>query len=87
MVILNIDSRLAREMGKTLTCDVTRRQSPWLQCLCESLEMVTPHHRDVTPQTYYGSPERLEKCRSSGRCRRLWEESEMGLWRKINAGI
>ena len=39
-VILHINSRLAREMGMTLTHDVTGRQLPWLQPLCKSLEMV-----------------------------------------------
>ena len=38
-------------------------------------------------ETYYGSPEKLEKYRNAGRCNPLWEESEMGMQRKIGAGI
>ena len=43
-------------------------------------------HGAMPDQTYYGSPGRLEKYGSAGRCRRLWEESEMEL-QKICTGI
>ena len=38
-------------------------------------------------ETYYGSPEKLQKYRNAGRCSSLWEKSEMGKQRKIGSGI
>ena len=37
--------------------------------------------------TYYGSPEKLEKYENTGKCSQLWEESEIGMQRKIGPGI
>ena len=45
-------------------------------------------HRATPAWTYYGSPEKLEKkYENAGRCNQLWEESEMGMQRKIGYGI
>ena len=44
-------------------------------------------HGATPAQTYYGSQEKLEKYGNAGRCIRLWEESGMGMQRKIGAGI
>ena len=67
--------------------DVTGRQLPWLQSLHKSLEMIGSHNRTTPARTYYGSSEKLEKYGNAGRCSRSWEESEMGLQRKVGAGI
>ena len=46
------------------------------------------HGTGATPaKTYCSSREKLEKYGNAGRCSQLWEESEMGLQRKIGTGI
>ena len=60
--------------------------SPWLQHLPESLQMVGFMPRDYTCLDS-GSPVKLEKYRNAGRCGQLWEELETGLQRKICPGF
>ena len=48
---------------------------------------LAPRHWATPAWTYYGGLIKLEKYGNSGRCSQLWEESEMGLQRKIGAGI
>ena len=73
-----ISTSLAREMGMTLTCDVTGRQLR-LQRLPDSSEWFTPRLPGIWHQG--------KKCGSAGRCSQLWEESEMLLQRKTGTGI
>ena len=74
-----ISTSLAREMGMTLTHDVTGRQLPLVTApACELgdglLHTTGPRLLGLTMAAQKG-----RKCGSAGGCSPLWEESEMGL--------
>ena len=78
MQIVHINSRLAREMGMTLAGDVTGRQL-LLQHLHESLEMVCSMPQGQACPDLLWQPRKAENCKSTGRCKQLWELLKMGL--------
>ena len=80
---------LAREMGVNLTPAVIGKQLPFTAPVGErAWRWFVPHPQARPARTNYGSQERLEKkYGSTGRCSQLWEDSEMGLQRKICARI
>ena len=63
----------ARDMGVTLTHDAAGRQSP-------------AHHR-TKPAQLTMAAKTGRRNQSTGPCNHLWDESEMGLQRKIHTGI
>ena len=81
IAILHINSRLARAVG------VSGRQLPWLQApaqefgdglLCATGPRLPGLRRAAKKGRKYWT---------ASRCSWLWEESEMRLWRRVQAGI
>ena len=61
--------------------------SPWLQCLHESLEMVSSRPWGHACLDLLWWTRKAENCWDASRCSQLWEELEMGLQRKIHFRI
>ena len=61
--------------------------SPWLQSLRESLEMIGSTPQGHTCPDLLWQPTKLEKYGNAGSCGQLWAESEIVRQRKIGAGI
>ena len=76
----------------TLTNDVTVRQLFQYSACARAGRWFTPCHGAMPAPVNCSSQERQRirrqrKAESTGRCSMLWEESEMGLWRRFQAGI
>ena len=52
---------------------------PGYRAFMRAWRWLAPRHGAMPAWTNYGSPKRMEKYESAGRCSRLWEELEMGL--------
>ena len=78
---------LSLEFGSDFDRTELRGNSPWLQWLRESLEMVGSTAWGHTCLDILWQPRRSGKIGNAGRCCWLWEELEIGMQRKINTWI
>ena len=70
----------------TLTPDVSGRQFPWLKCLHKIWRWVAPAAGPGRLGLTVAAQKGWKQGRASG-CSQVWEESQMGLQRKVPLGF